>query len=281
MTKVAVALAGLLLVAIAAACGDGGGAPGGSQEDAASVLHEAHTAMSDLDSFRAVMTIEAEEGSFDFTMEWQRPDRFRVVIPWEEREDEAVGETGVSEGIAIGYRAYSRQCKAEGEDCSEWSEADWIGVRIPTLTPSFDPHWPIVALGLILDGEIVGEEELDGVPSIHVAGKVNQLRAIYQTLEESLRQQGVTTYGRECTASPGEPEECRDVPVEEFMENQADDIRREDENPAPADVWIGRDDGLLRRFATGSLPDNLEQATIITMTFTYSRFDQVDIREPE
>ena len=282
MTKVALHLAALLLVSFAAAaCGDGGSAPSEQQQDAASILGHAQSGMSGLDSFRAVMTIETAEGLSDFIMDWRRPDSFRVVIPWEEQEEGAEGSKGVSEGIVIGNSAYARQCKAEGEDCGEWSESQRISVYIPLQYPSFDAHWPIVALGLIVDGQIVGEEELDGVACIHVAGKLNQLRAISQTLEESLREQGATTYGRECTATPGEPQECRDVPIEEFMESQAEDIGRGDENPAPVDIWVGRDDKLLHRFATGTLPENLKQTAIITMKFTYSQFDQVEISAPE
>lgn len=273
-------VASLLLLSALPSCGDGSGAPSEPQEDAASILGQAHSAMSGLNSFRAVMTIESEEARFDYTIEWQRPDAFHLVIPWEEREDEAVGEKGVGEAIVVGDRIYGRQCKAENKDCSDWMEAERGDVYLPAPSPSFDPRWPIVALDLVLDGQIVGEDEIDHVSSTHIQGKVNGLRAIYQALEESLRQRGVATYGQECEAPVGEPEECRDVPIEEFMQDQADDIRRRDESPAPVDVWIGRDDKRVRRLTVGPAPDDpVETAT--TVTFTYSRFDQVQIGPPE
>jgi hypothetical protein len=274
MTKVALYLAGLLLVAIAAACGDGGAAPDERQEDAASILREAQTAMRGLDSFRAALTIETDEGRSDYTIEWQRSDSFHIIMPWEEGNDGSVGEEGVSETIVMGDRSYARQCKAEAEDCSEWTEGERGDIDFPAPSPGFDPRWPIVALGLIAYERVAGQYEVGGVPCIGVAGSVNHLRAVYQALEEGLRQRGVTTYGQACTARPGEPEECRDVPIEEFMDREAEDIRRGDENLGRVLVCIGQEDRLMHRYTAMT-------GTRTSGTFTYSRFNQVGIEPPE
>ena len=282
MTKVAACVAGLLLVAIAgAACGDGGGAPSEPQ-DAASILGQAHTAMSDLDSFRAVMTTEPGQGILDSTVEWQSPDSFHLVIRWQEQQEEAVGEIGLSEAIVIGDKGYSRQCKAEGEGCSEWTEYERGDTYLPAPTPWFDPRWPIVALALVVDSRVVGEEQIDGVSSTHIQGNLNRLRAMLQALEEGLRQRGVTAYGQECETEPGEPEECRDLPIEEFMESQAEELQLGDENPNPVDIWIGRDDKLLHRYTIGPIPgDAGAPGGTLTTVFTYSQFNKVEIQPPE
>jgi hypothetical protein len=268
MTKVALYLAASLLVASAAACGGGA-----REEDAASILRQAHTAMSSLDSYQALVTGDGVGDQTYFTVDWQRPDSFHVIAAWEEREDDRAGQKQVSETIVIGDRAYGRQCKAGRADCSEWTEGERGDVDFPAPSPGFDPRWPIVSLELMVDAEITREGKVDGVPCIHVTGRVNALRAMYQSLEEGLRQRGVATYGQECTARPGEPEECRDVPIEEVMERQAEDIRSGDEFPSPVSLWIGRDDKLVRRYVLTH--------TLMEERFTYLRFNQVEIRPPE
>ena len=64
--------------------------------------------------------------------------------------------------------------------------------------------------------------------------------------------------------------------LEEYIATYEDDLRKQDENPPSVEVWIGRDDSLMRR---------LEFRTVAAEppsgSFTFSRFDEVTVEAPK
>lgn len=73
--------------------------------------------------------------------------------------------------------------------------------------------------------------------------------------------------------------QCRPVSVEEFLALTEDALEEQERSPAAVDVWIGRDDHLVRRFSASSAPDQAgdgERETVID----FSRFNEVTIQPP-
>jgi hypothetical protein len=148
--------------------------------------------------------------------------------------------------------------------------------------PELDPFWAVEVLGLMSDATIVGEEDVEGVPSVHVRGRANVLRAMTQSWRRAEETSGPMSWGEECSGEPTEPggqtqEECRSITLDEYIARLEDSIREQDENPLSVEAWIGQDDKLLRRLDTTMVSG--EQPA--PGSFTFSQFNEVTVQPPE
>jgi hypothetical protein len=101
----------------------------------------------------------------------------------------------------------------------------------------------------------------------------------WQRVEE---ERGPIYWGEECTTTTdsdgGEREECHDTTLDDYIAMLEDSLREQDEAPLSVEVWLGRDDNLMRRLGFPQAP-TAEEATPGSLTF--SRFNEVDIKPPE
>lgn len=308
MKRILALLAGVALGVLLSSCGEEK-----PPDDPQALLQQAQEAMEDLSSYHANMTVSGEDiaGSGEvIEHEWAAPSSFRWLAPMIELEGTGAcepqragevrrsgctdiqGETleGYSESILMTDRAYGRLCREKDSDCDEWEVGDAgpltiMGVRITKA------RWTITALTMIQEAEIIGEESVDGLPTIHVRGQLNAIRAKVNTWRQAALDAGIETVGEECVEGESTPipegetltavptPECRPVSLQEFLALAQDEIDRQERNPATTDVWIGREDNLVRRFSTSIPPDeSAEGGKEVVVEF--SRFNSVTIEAP-
>lgn len=286
MMKMAPYLVGLLLAAIAAACGDGTGPATSHGNDAQTLLEQAQAAMRDLDSFQLQMTSTWEGRETIYTVAWQRPDSFHVLAPDLQSESEdherTVTDRGLFEAMVIGDKMYVRQCQAEGEGCERWQEGPRESIYVPMWAPELEPMWTIELLGLVSDAQIIGQEDVEGVACTRIQGRANMVRAMIQSWRRVEEERGPIYWGESCVGisdSSGEMrEECHETTLDEYIARYEDSLREQDEDPPSMEVWVGRDDKLMHRLGfRQALPD--EEAT--TFPFVFSRFNEVNLKPPK
>jgi hypothetical protein len=283
-------VAWLLMLSMLPACGgddgDGVGPATPHASDADTLLQQAQAAMRDLDSFQLQMTSTWEGRETTYTVAWQRPDSFHVLSPDLQSETEDQGkriiDSGLFEAMAIGNKIYVRQCPAEGEDCDAWQEGPREAIYVPMWAPELEPMWTIELLSLVSDAQIIGEEDVDGVACTRIQGRANIIRAMIQSWRRVEEERGPIYWGESCVSiseSGGEMrEDCHETTSDEYIARYEDSLREQDENPTVIEVWLGRDDKLMRRLGfRQALPG--EEA--VTFPFTFSRFNEVDLKPPE
>jgi hypothetical protein len=181
---------------------------------------------------------------------------------------------------------YGRQCNETDGVCDPWREQPRGPFVIAGPSPSYLPQWPLVALQLAEDLELVGEDDVDGITLVHLQGSVNHLRAVLENERRVLTAAGITSFGTECTAEaalPGEPpgdEVCRELTFEESLERQEPQLSSYDENPGAIDIWLSADDFLVHRIMLGIPPDQ-PGAQESSFTVEYSQFNQIKIEAPQ
>lgn len=286
-TLILASLASLLVLSTLPSCGGDGQSPATSHEnDAYALLEEAQAAMRDLDSFQLQMKSTWEGRQTTYTVAWQRPDSFHVLSPdvgsQTEDHEKTIIDRGLIEAMAIGNKVYARQCPAEDEDCGPWQEGPRQAIYVPTLAPELEPMWTIELLGLISDAQIIGEEDVEGVACTRIQGRANMVRAMTQSWRRAEEERGPIYWGESCVGiaeSGGEmQEECHDTTLDEYIARYEDSLREQDENPPSVEVWLGRDDKLMRRLGFGQAAPGEEPAA---SPFTFSRFNEVEIKPPE
>ena len=295
--------------------------------DPRTLLEQALSAMTDLDSYHVAIGVptrpgDAREG-FGWEIEFAEPDSYRMLLFGVEGESEQrcesytspdgsdSGQTcydvltnitsrTVTESIAVGDTLYGRQCEDIDKNCEVWREQPRGPFFIAGPSPSFFPQWPLVALELTDELELVGENDADGAAFIHLRGSVNQLRAILENQRRVLNAAGVTSFGEECTAVVAMPrivertgevvevaptataedeQTCRELTFEESLEQQEPQLSFYDENPATIDLWISPNDLLVHRIVLSVPPDQLG-APAASFTIEYSQFNEIQIEAP-
>jgi hypothetical protein len=283
-------------------------------DDPQTLLQQAQEAMDDLSSYHAAMTVTGDNiaGSGDvIEHEWAAPDSFRSLSPMiglegtgacePQRAGEARrsgctdvrGETleGYSENILAAHRSYFRLCREKDTDCDQWEAGDAGPLDLMGVS---NDHvaWTITALTMIQGAEIIDEESVDGLPAIHVRGQLSTTQAKINTWRQAALDAGIETVGEECAAeeatplTEGEPlptvistPECQPMSLEDFLASAQDDLDRQEGRPATADVWIGRDDSLVRRFSASIPPDESGEGGKDVLV-EFSHFDDVTIEAP-
>jgi hypothetical protein len=310
MSCIAVTLSAAALLVLVASCG------GGSDErlgDAQTLLREAQVAMQELDSYRATITISGEGivGSGEaIESDWTAPDSFRTVTPMLRVEGtgdcgrqkagelrpplctDVRGETleGYGDAVLVDGRWYGRWCQEKGSQCNQWevSDAGPLAIMGVTFTHA---EWTKTALTMVEGPEVVGEERIGGLRTIHLRGQLNTAQSKVETARRAAESAGLQIVGEECveeeeqtpvpegkTAIPSTPT-CRAISAEEFLATWEEYIERQQRGPELLDVWIGVDDHLVRRFSAAAplpKPNGGEETTIIS----FSRFNELAIQEP-
>ena len=282
-------VAWLLLVSILISRGGDNAAGSATPQagDAATLLRQSRAAMLDLDSLQLQMTTQWEGREDTYRVAWQSPDSFHVLSPYvtavyETGKDPVITDHGFVEAIAVGDRIYVRQCEAEDEDCQPWEESARDGLYVPAFAgEALDPMWTIDLLGLVSNPQIVGQENVDGVACTRIGGSANIMRAMTQSWRRAEEIRGPLYWGEECTGRAAEPggeteEDCHSLSLDEYIATYEDSLLEQDENPPSVEVWIGRDDKLMRR---------LEFRTVLAEppagSFTFSQFDEVTVQPPK
>jgi hypothetical protein len=283
------AAASLLLLSALPSCGgdgDGAGPATPDGNDAQALLEEAQAAMRRLDSFQLEMNTTSEEMESSYTIDWQRPDSFYVMsrdVRTQTEDDETkLIDNGLFETITVGDKLYSRYCQPAGGSCEPWQEGPRETIYSPLSAPGLEPMWTIELLGLMSDVQIVGEEDAEGVPCTRIQGRANLFRAMIQSAQHAEEERGSIFWGEECTpvADPSgeQQEECHDTTLEEYTALYEDLLREQDENPPLVEVWLGRDDNLMRRL--GFRQAEADEDTT-EFPYTFSHFNEVNIKAPE
>jgi len=264
----------------------GSGSAASRADDAAALLWQSQEAMLELDSFQFRLTEPWEGREVTYRVAWQSPDSFHVLYPVIREESSSenpvpvITDEGLYEAIAIGDALYLRQCTAEGEGCQAWQQGLRENVYVPVTVPELEPFWTIELLGLMSDAEVVGHENVEGVPSTRIRGRANVVRAMIQSWRHEEEVRGPLYWGEECTAGATEPggqtqEDCHETTLDEHIAMLEESFREQDENPLTVEVWIGRDDNLMRRL---EFPQD-DQAPAGSIEL--SGFNEVDIQPPK
>jgi hypothetical protein len=253
--------------------------------DPAGLLRQSHEAMLGLNSLQAEMTTQWEGREYTYRVAWQNPDSFHVLSSYvvahmQSGQETQVTDYGFAEAIAISDQVYNRQCEAEDEDCQPWEKDARGGLYVPAFAgQALDPWWTIELLGLISDTQVVGQEKVAGVDCVRIQGNANIMGAWIQSWRRAEELRGPLDWGEECTSidsDAGVAEECHPTTLDEYIATYEYDLRKQDENPPRVEVWIGREDKLMRRleFRTGLGEPPAGY-------FTFSRFDEVTIEPPK
>jgi hypothetical protein len=308
VTRMLALLTGATVLLAIASCG--GEKP---PDDPQALLQRAQEAMDDLSSYHAAMTVSGDGivGSGEvIEHEWAAPGSVRSVTaivtvagsgdcgpvaagdPLPVNCTDIRGETleGYRENIIVPDRWYFRLCREKGSHCREW-EAGEAGPLALMGVSNDQVAWTITALTMIQGAEIIGEENVDGLPAIHVRGQLSTAQAKINTWRQAALDAGIETVGEGCveeeatplaegeTPTAGPTPECRPISLEDFLAIAQADLDRQEGRPATADVWIGRDDNLVRRFSASIPPDESGEGGRDVIV-EFSHFDDVTIEAP-
>jgi len=274
----------LLLVSVLVS--RGGGSSTAQASDAARLLRQSQEAMLELDSFHLQLTSLWEGREATFRVAWESPDSFYALNPLlesysESGQEPVIIDNGILEAIAIEDALYFRQCAAESQDCQPWQEDVRENVYVPVMAPELEPFWTIELLGMMSDAQVLGQEDIEGVACTRVQGEVNIRQAMIQSWRHAEEMRGPIYWGEECSGGATEPggetqEECHETTLGDYIAMLEESAGEQDENLGSVEVWIGRDDKLMRRLEFPSLTDP-EAAGY----FALSQFNEVDIQPPK
>ena len=335
MKRLTLLFAGSLVLFAALACSGGGGSERISDgpkatvteriaSDPQAILELARSAIADLESYHAAFVFPAAAGDGERESRWEIefavPDSYRILVFLAGGEitceasiapdDLSRGQTcreaptsatqaTLAEAVYVGDTIYGRQCKDIDLECEPWEKQPRGQIVIAALSPTFFPQWPLVAMEMAGELELVGQDEVDGVALTHFRGSVNHIRAILENQRRVLTAAGISSFGTECHArltptvidetgelvesAPGTPfdseEACHELTFEESLESQEPGLSFYDDNPAAIDVWISPDDLLPRRI-TLVVPPDRPVGLVLAFAVEYSLFDQVQIEAP-
>jgi hypothetical protein len=273
----------LLLVSVLVSRGGGSGA---QASDAAGLLRQSQEAMLELDSFDLQLTSLWDGQEATFRVAWESPDSFHALNPLLENYSESgqepvIVDNGILEAIAIEDALYFRQCAPEGQDCQPWQEDVREDIYVPVIAPELEPFWTVELLGVMSDAQVVGQEDIEGVACTRIQGWVNVRRAMIQSWQHAEEIRGPIYWGEECSSGATGPngetqEECHETTLGDYIAILEESAGEQDENLASVEVWIGRDDKLMRRLEFPSSTDP-EAAGY----FALSQFNEVDIQPPQ
>ncbi|OGO52832.1 MAG: hypothetical protein A2148_06390 [Chloroflexi bacterium RBG_16_68_14] len=311
MRRALLFLATLLFLAVATGACDGDDESLELPDSPEGLWEQARAAMAALDSYAVSFTFPYGPEEIGWDAEVAAPDSYHFLLVTAEGETKEecaapveegvfvygtpcrevfteITERSVLETILVGDKAYSRQCEDQGTGCGQWQQRPRPQLPIAGPSPTYAPQWPLVAVELAEPVEVVGREEIGGTSVVHLHGRVNHLRAIFENERRVLTAAGISSFGRECTAeasAPGEPpgeEVCRDLTFEESLEQQEPDLSFYDKNPAVIDIWVSPDDLFIRRIAIGAPPPPEEpESGQVALIIEYSRFNQVQVSPPQ
>ena len=266
-------LLALALVALAIACGGGSSSSVNTTPSAGAdtLRDQVVTAMNDLDSYYAVFAT----GAYTFETDFQKPNSYRSAVV---ANDDQTGKSTRGETIELGDTVYARKCRPDGSQCEAWDSAPRKEGRVGY--GSYDPGWPIVALETADDVSFSG-----GV----LRGFVNQIRAVIENTRRLGEAAGVApSYG--CSSSSAETppqDDCRELTYDEALEGQEPGLSFLDEHPSRIEVEFDPDTHFIDRFTITIIEEDedagLTQPNVKThtVTFTYSKYNDVTIEAPE
>ncbi len=304
------AVGGLFVLFTVFACG------GGKSElisiDPQALLDQARAAMADLESYHTAFSVSTHPDDapeeYLWELEFTAPDSYRIlqfgaggetasvceayIGPDVRSQDETCREeftsttgSALAETVYVGGRLYARQCEDVGMACGPWREQPRGPLVSVGPSAALMPGWPLVALEMAGDLDLVGQDKVDGNTLTHLRGSVNHLRMILENQRRVLTAAGITSFGTSCSVEAnfsGQPTAepiCRELTFEESLESQEPGLSFYDENRAAIDVWVSRDDFLVHRVALTIPPDEASGAEIFLFV-EYSRFNQVEIEAP-
>ena len=284
--------------------------------DVGELLSRSTGVMNALDSYHERFSVPAHPEDVREEHIWEfdtvRPFDFRYVLYRAEGDEKEVCEThgrgrtctfiltsiaerSRYEVLYIGDFTYGRQCDGKGNDCNDWEREP--RPELPVFGPSATswPQWPIVALEMIENAEVIEASTIDGVETVRVRGTVSMIRAVLENQRRLLERLGITTFGTECgvygvqmntegsfgSNQPGPTATCRDVSFEETLAENEDSLAFQDENPATIDVWISPDDGRLHRLTIAGPVEDAVEPSKIEITIDYSEFNEASLEAPE
>jgi hypothetical protein len=267
----------LLLVSVLVSRGDSEA----QATDATGLLRQSQEAMREVDSFSFQLTSLWQGREVTFRLAWQRPDSFHVFYPLlesysESGQEPVIIDNGIMEAIAIEDIIYARQCAAEGQSCEPWDESPRDIVYLPVAPLELEPFWTVELLGMMSDTQVVGQEDIEGVACTHIQGRADLMQAVIQSWRNAEEARGPIYYGEQCFSATSETqEECHTVTLGDYIA-MLEESGEQEENPGSVEVWIGREDKLLRRLEFPNSTDP-EPAGY----FALSQFNDVDIQPPQ
>lgn len=278
-------VAWLLAVSVLASHGDDDAGPTTVPVgDAAALLRQSQAAMRGVDSLGAEMSWKWQGRELSYRVAWESPADFHILYPnitarYEAGKDPVIIDDGFVEAIAVGDHMYTRGCNKENEDCELWGEGIRDGTYVPMGASELDPFWTIELLGLVLNPQIVGQEDVDGVDCIRVRGEANLIRARVESWRHAEEIRGPLYWGDQCTSidsATGATEECHSTTLDEYIAMQEDSAHVQGHSSGMVEVWIGREDKLMRKLGFPVLPG----ADPTFGFFVFSRFNQVTVEPP-
>ena len=290
MKRLTLLFAGSFLLFAALACG--GGESEQISSDPQALLDQAQAAMAELESYHATFVFPAAPGDtqedYRSDVSYAAPNSYRFLnfIPL----PTSATEPTLIEMVLVGDTIYRRQCKDIDIECESWEEQPRGQVVFPG-SPALHPPWPLVAMEMAGELDLVGQDKIDGVALTHFRGSANHIRAIFESLRRSATAAGINSLGTECmgvetpTANDanGEPVEsegnCREQTFEETLESQEPGLSFYDENRTTIDIWVSSADFLVHRVAI-IIPPNESRDGGTSFIVEYSLFDQVQIEAP-
>lgn len=248
MTRLALAALVVSLVVVACGGGSSGDTATTPSAEADALRDQIVAAMDGVTSYRADIELGRE-----FVIEYGEPDRYRTLVV---ANDNQTGEPTLGEQLYVGDTIYARKCAPDGSACGTWDTTDRGDVVVGAASPSYYPHWPIVAVELADDVSIS-----DGV----LRGTVNHIRAVVESADR---------------LTPGST-------LEQDLADQEPGTSFYDEHPARIEVEYDPETYVVERFAITIIEEN-EDAELgdqvvepKTFTFAYSNFDEITIEAPE
>ena len=335
MKRLTLLFAGSFLLFASLACSGGGdserisGDPTATvseriASDPQAILELARSAIADLESYHAAFVFPAAAGDGERESRWEiefaAPYSYRILVflaggeitceasiaPDDLRRGQTCREVPTSatqatlaEAVYVGDTIYGRQCKEIDLECEPWEKQPRGQIVIAALSPTFFPQWPLLAMEMAGELELLGQDEVDGVALTHFRGSVNHIRAILENQRRVLTAAGISSFGTECHArltptvidetgelvesAPGTPfdseEACHELTFEESLESQEPGLSFYDENRTTIDIWVSLDDFLVHRVAL-SIPPDQPGDVAVSFVVEYSLFDQVQIEAP-
>ena len=234
----------------------------------------------------------------EFTEVCEGDDMFSDIFPHGSSNGQTCQEVWISvsntrrsvfETIIVGDNAYDRRCEEAKDvdiECEPWKERPRPPITAASPGGLDFPQWPLVAIELAEDFELVGEDDVNGADLFHVRGSINLERAVMENERRVLAAAGITSFDEECILEaigqrdPGRERVCIDLTFQEALQQREPQLSFYDETPYSIDLWLSPDDLLLHRVEL-SVPSDDPEAWEGVILVEYSQFNRIEIEAPQ